>query len=82
MKKYGSCPICGSAIAIPGEDGYLCSSRVCGAEIIIKDKKKQKILSRHSANGWVKTHDIKKLVIEAQKKKQKENKSGDSQASS
>ena len=69
---FGNCEICGMAIAIPGEDGYLCSSRECGAEIVIMDKKKKKVLSRHPAKGWVKRYDIEKLVKQKKKKTEAE----------
>ena len=66
---YGVCDICGLPIEIPGLEAYLCSSRVCGADIIIKDKKKKKVLSRHPAKGWVRRDEIESIKKKLAKKK-------------
>ena len=67
MSNQDLCILCGMPILIPGEDGYLCSSRECGEEIVIFDKKKKNVIARHPAKGWVKRYSIPKLL------KQKEN---------
>jgi predicted RNA-binding Zn-ribbon protein involved in translation (DUF1610 family) len=58
QNDYGRCELCQSAIEIPGEDGYLCSSRVCGEKIIIRNSKTKQVISTHAAKGWVKYADI------------------------
>jgi hypothetical protein len=62
---YGNCELCQLPILIPGEDGYLCSSRVCGEKIVIKDSKTKKVISTHPAKGWVKRYDIPQLLRKA-----------------
>lgn len=63
---YGKCQLCGADILIPGDDGYLCSSRTCGAKIIIKNSKTKKVESTHPAKGWVKYADIPELLRRAE----------------
>ena len=65
--KYGKCTLCDSAIAIPGEDGYLCSSKICGEEIVIKNKKNKQVIYRYPAKGWVKYEALPRLVAKKER---------------
>lgn len=69
---YGQCLLCNASILIPGEDGYLCSSRLCGAKIVIKDSKTKKVLSTHASKGWVKYADVPELHRKAKAERERQ----------
>jgi hypothetical protein len=64
--------LCDAKILIPGEDGYLCSSRICGAKIVIKDSKTKKVSRTHPPKGWVKYADVPELLKKAKAERERQ----------